>query len=121
MGNEHIVLGQWGERTALSFLTSAQYTILETNFRAPRAEIDIIARQSDTICFIEVKTRKSIRKGRACESVTPEKQKKIILGATLYLQKKRLMDSKVRFDVIEVYQKENQPEINHIKHAFQAG
>jgi putative endonuclease len=120
-GNRKI-LGQQGETAAISFLEKKRYIILETNYRTRTAEIDIIARKSDDncICFIEVKTRRNYKKGLPKESVTPVKQKKIITGALVYLKKKKLINSKVRFDVIEVLKKDNRYKVNLIKHAFQS-
>jgi putative endonuclease len=120
MGNKRLILGRSGEAAALSFLKKHGYHILETNWRARQAEIDIIAKQKDTLCFIEVKTRQTLNKGLPREAVTPLKQRKILTGATLYLKKNKLFDSKIRFDVIEVFKKDNQFDIQLIPHAFQA-
>ena len=121
MGDDRKKLGYRGETAAVSFLKSNGFSILETNYRTKPAEIDIIARDQDVLCFIEVKTRRSIKKGLPRESVTPAKQKKIILGATFYLKEKKIMDSRIRFDVIEVLEKNDALDINIIKNAFQTG
>ncbi|RLC00565.1 MAG: YraN family protein [Deltaproteobacteria bacterium] len=113
-------LGLRGETAAASFLQTHGFTILETNYRTKPAEIDIIAKDKDFLCFIEVKTRRSIKKGLPRESVNHSKQKKIILGATFYLKEKKLYDSRIRFDVIEVLEKKGTFDINLIKNAFQA-
>ncbi len=55
MVSEKQTLGQQGERAAISFLKTRGFTILETNYRTKPAEIDIIAKDNDCICFIEVK------------------------------------------------------------------
>jgi putative endonuclease len=120
MTDKRKTLGQNGEQAAISFLQTHGFTILETNYRTKPAEIDIIAKDNDCICFIEVKTRQSLKMGLPRESVNYSKQKKIILGATFYLKDKKLMNSKVRFDVVEVYKKNNHFDINIIKNAFQA-
>ncbi|MBU1342026.1 MAG: YraN family protein [Proteobacteria bacterium] len=113
-------LGHHGETAAAFFLKSKGFTILETNYRTKPAEIDIIARDDDTICFIEVKTRGSLKKGLPKESVTVSKQKKILLGACFYLKQKKWENSRIRFDVVEVYKKQDGFDINLIKNAFQA-
>lgn len=112
-------LGHKGEKAARSFLQTQGFTILETNFRTKSAEIDIIARENNTLCFIEVKTRRSLKKGLPKESVTPAKQKKIILGTRIYLKETKQMDSRVRFDVVEVYEQGEDFLFNLIKNAFQ--
>ncbi len=115
------ILGKQGEKAAQAFLQTRGFTILETNFRTKPAEIDIIARENNCICFIEVKTRQSLKKGLPKESITPAKQKKIILGACFYLKKTNQMSERIRFDVIEVYLDKGKFDINLIKNAFQAG
>jgi len=120
MRDERKNLGHRGETAAISFVQTKGFTILETNYRTKIAEIDIIAKDKDCICFIEVKTRRSVKKGLPKESITYSKQKKIILGATFYLKEKNQMNSKVRFDVIEVLENKGSFAINLIKNAFQA-
>ncbi|MBT7260412.1 MAG: YraN family protein, partial [Desulfobacula sp.] len=90
-----------------------------TNYRTKIAEIDIIAKDRDCLCFIEVKTRRSLKKGLPKESITRSKQKKIILGACFYLKEKKQENSRVRFDVVEVIEKKGCFDINLIKNAFQ--
>jgi len=121
MSHDRKALGNRGESSAVAFLQAHGFKILETNFWTRAAEIDIIAMDHETLCFIEVKTRRSIKKGLPKESITRSKQNKIILGASFYLRKNRLLESKIRFDVIEVLEKDDQFEFNLIKHAFQAG
>lgn len=113
-------LGSLGEKIAASYLENLNYTILESNYRTRHAEIDIIAKDDDTLCFIEVKTRRSSRKGLAKEAITTAKQKKIILGARGYLTAEKIINTRIRFDVVEVYQKNGRLTANLIKHAFEA-
>ncbi|MBU8912085.1 MAG: YraN family protein [Desulfobacterales bacterium] len=112
-------LGHRGETAAISFLQTRGFTILEVNYRTKSAEIDIIAKDKNCICFVEVKTRRSLKKGLPRESVNYSKQKKIILGASFYLKEKKQMNSRVRFDVVEVLEKNGAFDINLIKNAFQ--
>ncbi len=113
-------LGRHGEIAATNFLRAKEFKILETNYRTKLAEIDIIAKDNNCICFIEVKTRRSLKKGLPRESVTYSKQKKIIMGASFYLKEKKIMNSRIRFDVVEVYKNDNDFDISIIKNAFQA-
>lgn len=121
MANERLRLGQTGEKKALTYLKKHGYTILETNFRTRFAEIDIIARHKEALCFIEVKTRKTLTKGLPREAVTYHKQQKIIQAALFYLQKNKLVDPKIQFDVVEVIHPDKDCHINLIQNAFQAG
>ena len=120
MTNERKKLGQRGEKAAIVSLQTKGFIILETGYRTQAAEIDIIAKDGECICFIEVKTRSSYKKGLPKESVTLAKQRKIITGAQFYLKEKILFNSKIRFDVIEVLENRGCCTINLIKHAFLA-
>lgn len=111
--NTHI-LGVEGETRATEYLHQQNYKILERNFKTHIGEVDIIANDNDITVFIEVKDRQTKRFGMPREAVTFYKQNKIRLVATQYLQKHKLLDSKVRFDVVEILG----DEITHIKNAF---
>ena len=114
-------IGNFGEKAAARLLRRKGYKILERNYTACGAEIDIIARRKNVTAFVEVKTRNTKHLGqeiaRPASSVTPEKQRKIIKVASYYNSHNR-PDTRLRFDVIEVYTEgENiRPKINEIKH-----
>lgn len=113
-------IGDFGEDKAAEFLENCGMTVLKRNYHARVGEIDIIAKDNDTIVFAEVKTRLSKDYGTPAEFVDFRKQEKIIKTAVYYLGTD---DIDMRFDVIEVmYEiKEQVPkvtEINHIKSAF---
>ncbi len=95
-------LGRQGEITAGSYLLQKGYRILHRNYRYRRNEIDIIAVDKQTLCFIEVKTRSSDTKGHPLEAVTPEKQKEIIRAASAYLAGLTGTEPDCRFDVIAI-------------------
>ncbi len=111
-------LGDWGEQAACDFLTSSGYEIVTRNYRTARGEIDIIARDGDTLVFVEVKTAKSLRMGHPTTWVTPKKQQQIGAMAAAYLAEKQLIDVECRFDVIGVVRRRAKPEIKHIINAF---
>lgn len=115
-------LGKKGELAARKFLLSRGYKVLASNFSTPQFEIDIIARDNDTLCFIEVKTRTGVKKGLPREGVTTAKQKKIIMGAQYYLSKNKITNTRLRFDVVEVLYKDGSHtacDITLIPNAFQ--
>lgn len=113
--------GNLGEEIAENFLIESGYTILDKNFRCKIGEIDIIAREGNYICFIEVKTRYGDLFGSPCEAVTYSKQQKINKVAQFYIMKKKLFKFFFRFDVIEVILNKNDDNysIKFIKDAFQ--
>lgn len=108
------IVGKKGEILAEKYLIKNNYKILEVNYSTKIGEIDIIAKKDDVIVFVEVKLRNSTKFGFPREAVTPTKQRHIIRVATSYLQKKSLLESKVRFDVIEILN----GQITHIENAF---
>ena len=115
-------IGERGEKVAADFLYRKGYTLLEKNYRTRTAEIDIIAKEGDCICFVEVKTRTTLKKGLPKESVHNLKQQKLISGASFYLKEKRLNNQRVRFDVVEIFftngTPDKNPKITLIKNAF---
>ena len=108
------VLGVEGETLAKQFLIDNGYKIIALNYKTKIGEIDIVAKTGDTTVFVEVKDRKTKRFGMPREAVTPYKQNKIKLVATQYMLSHKLMDSKVRFDCIEILGYT----ITHIQNAF---
>ena len=112
--------GSYGEFLARQYLKTLGYRILEENFRNKLGEIDLIAQDGQTICFVEVKTRQSLGTGQPYEAVTPWKIRKLSRMATSYLKYKyHSLEIPARFDVISIVQgKEIPPEIKHIKNAF---
>lgn len=113
-------LGQSGEEAALEYFRRRKYEILRRGFRFQRGEIDIIARDRETLVFIEVKTRQRWEHGRPEESVTPAKQRRIRRVAEAYLALNNLPDIPCRFDILSLYFRENEGyAIHHIRDAFQ--
>ena len=113
-------IGNFGEDKAAEYLESQGISVLKRNFHARCGEIDIIAKDGETIVFCEVKTRLSKAFGTPSEYVDYKKQEKIIKTALYYLGND---DTDMRFDVIEVMYKLTGDlmtvlEINHIKSAF---
>ena len=109
-------MGGQGEADAQAYLTQKGLDVVETNYRRRTGEIDLVARQGETVVFVEVKRRVNLRYGRPAEAVTRAKQARILRTALLYLQEKCLWDCPVRFDVIEMLP----GTIRHIENAFDA-
>jgi len=95
-------LGKAGEKRIAQYLQKRGWTILETNFRYRKKEIDIIARKDEIISFIEVKTRRHSGFGMGMEAVDWLKQKTIIQVARYYLEKHNITEALVRFDVASI-------------------
>lgn len=114
---ETLERGAEGEEKAARFLENLGYKIIERNFKVKSGEIDIIALDKDEIAFVEVKLRKDKSFGTASEAVDEYKQEKIKSAAEHFYYEGKYRDYQPRFDVIEVYTKEDI--INHYVNAFE--
>jgi len=94
--------GIHGERLARDFLSKKGYRIVDTNFRCPQGEIDIIARDKDCLVFVEVRTKKSLSFGTPEESITPAKMERLRATANHYLQTHDDLPPLWRIDVVAV-------------------
>ena len=110
--------GQEWEDLAEKRLKSEGYRILDRNFRTKVGELDFVARDGPTLCFIEVKGRRSLRFGAPAEAVTLEKQRRISRAAEAYLQGKRLSESVCRFDVVSITEAEEGERVEIFRDAF---
>lgn len=111
-------LGKEGEELAVRFLKKTGYRILERNYVCKLGEIDIIAKEKDTLTFIEVKTRTSNLYGPPQLSVTSSKQMQLSKAALYFLKEKRLGEVKARFDVVAIVLGPRGEEIELIRDAF---
>ncbi len=94
--------GKLGEKLAQDFLKKKGYTILETNYRCPRVEIDIIARHEDCLVFVEVRTKTSSGFGSPEESITPIKIRHLERAAMYYLQNHTNLPELWRLDLVAI-------------------
>ena len=95
--------GAKAEAIACWFLGQQGYDILEQNFYTKVGEIDIIAKEGQTLVFVEVKYRKDDKKGYPAQAVDQRKQQKIRKSAMIYLKKNHLsFEQQMRFDVVEI-------------------
>lgn len=98
----HLLLGRIGERKAVRYLRKLGFVILATNYRTPLGEIDIIAREENTLAFVEVKTRSSAHYGLPQEAVDRRKQHKLSRMAHAFLNDRGGQEMACRFDVVAV-------------------
>lgn len=118
MKKNNISTGAKGEETAANFLKRKGYTILAQNYKADRCEIDIIAKDKETLVFVEVKTRKSNAYGYPEEAVTPAKQRNMVRAAEVYIEENQ-WKGEIRFDIVSlVPHPEGTFSIYHICDAF---
>lgn len=109
-------IGSIGESAACAALKKAGLHVLTRNYRRSTGEIDVIAQDRNTIVFVEVKQRSTVRYGQPAEAVNRTKMQRIARTALLYLAENGLDDAPMRFDIMEVLP----DEIRHIPNAFDA-
>lgn len=96
-------IGDVYEEKAVEYLKNHGYFIICRNFQCRLGEVDIIAREGGSLVFIEVKYRKTSRKGRPEEAVTLAKQRKICRMADYYRMQRGYGDGiSCRFDVVAI-------------------
>lgn len=116
---EHNEIGKKGENLAVEYLQNKGYKILHRNWIHQKNEIDIIASLSDTVVFVEVKTRTSDYWGNPEDAISENKIKRIVDAAEHYLNECTDLEC-ARFDVISILLKNGRIEIEHIEDAFLA-
>jgi putative endonuclease len=112
--------GAEGEERACAYLRGRGLAILERNFRCRVGEIDIVAREGDSVVFVEVKERGDPSHGAAVEAVTPSKRRRVIRAAQLWAARHGASESDVRFDVVGIDWGPEGPVLRHERAAFDA-
>lgn len=118
---DHLELGKKGEEHALQYLRGKGYTILETNWRSGKLEVDIIAEdiEKKQLVIVEVKTRMSNYIMEPEIAVDRQKQRFLVTAANRYVQYKNIQ-LETRFDIIAITIVKGQMQLNHIEDAFYA-
>jgi putative endonuclease len=115
---ERLELGKDGEDLALKKVESLGYQCIARNYRCSVGELDLVARDGETLVFIEIKTRKGKSLDYAKEAVHARKQRQMSKVALAYMKKTGCEDAKARFDVVVIHQKGTEREIEVIRNAF---
>jgi putative endonuclease len=109
-------MGILGERIASAFLAVKGFEILETNFRYARREIDILARDGDSLVAVEVKLRRGSRYGTAAQAIDEKKlgRVRVALHGVVAAWETRLAP---RIDVVAIDIDEDMASmvVNHLK------
>ena len=95
-----VSIGNLGEEAAVKAIKKQGYKIIERNYRTKMGEIDIIARDGEYTCFIEVRLRKNNDFGSPADTIDVRKQQKLIRTAKYYAAAKKIYDSPMRFDAV---------------------
>jgi putative endonuclease len=95
-------VGKFGEEVAVQHLLSAGMAVLDRNWRSRTGEIDVVARDGDSLVFCEVKTRRGATCGTPAEAVSPVKARRLRDLAVQWLADSGIHARLLRFDVVEV-------------------
>lgn len=115
---QHNELGKWGEDMAAKFLEEKGYHIVACDWKDNHKDIDIVAIDTDTLVFVEVKTRRNDYFLQPEQAVNGKKIKNITLAANRFI-KMHQIDLQIRFDIISIVgTDESNCKINHIEDAF---
>jgi putative endonuclease len=115
---ERLDLGRLGEDLALKKIKSLGYKCIVRNYRCPLGEVDLIAKDGDTLVFIEIKTRRDRSLGYAKESINARKKRQLSKVALAYMKSHDVAEAKSRFDVVAVHIRESKHEIEVVRNAF---
>lgn len=111
--------GAWGEGVAAEYLLDAGMILLDRNWRCRDGELDIIAREAETIVFCEVKTRRSDAFGPPAGAVVGQKARRLRRLAAQWLAQRSEPVAEIRFDVICVMpSRQGAPVIEHLRGAL---
>ena len=112
--------GAAGEAAAEDFLKLSGYRIVARHVRTKVGELDLVALDGETLCFIEIKARATAEFGRAIEAVGPQKQRRLAKAALLFLAQIR-SQRPCRFDVLGLDRgRDGAWSFTLVKHAFDA-
>jgi putative endonuclease len=117
----HLVTGERGERAAFFWLQRQGYTVVARGWHSSRArgDLDLIAWEADTLCFIEVKTRTTRAVAPAYLAVDRDKRRTLRRLARHYMRQLPNRDVPARFDVLSIYFEAGKPPAYELMpHAF---
>ena len=106
-------LGRHGEDIAARHLTSVGMVVLDRNWRCEAGELDIVARDGDTLVVCEVKTRSGTAYGSPLEAVTDDKAARLRRLAARWLSEHRVRPAGVRIDLVGVLRPGRGPAVVH--------
>lgn len=118
MTRERLDLGKWGEDLALKKVKKLGYKCIARNYRCPVGEVDLIAKDGDTLVFIEIKTRRGRSLGYAKEAVNQRKRRQLSKVALAFMKANGCSETRARFDVVVINHDGVSQEIEVVRNAF---
>ena len=110
------ILGQTGERMAADFLEDRGIRVIDSNWRCPSGEIDLVALDGGELVIVEVKTRRSRRYGDPLEALTQAKLSRLRTLAVLWAREHQYVGGSLRIDALGiVIDTAGPPSFDHLK------
>jgi putative endonuclease len=114
--------GRRSERAAAKYLRRQRFRILGRNLDDRMGEIDLLALDGQTLVVVEVRSSETKTFEELAATVNYDKQKRLTNAILRFVQRRKLWDVGVRFDVLALRWPAGarEPEVRHYRHAFQA-
>jgi putative endonuclease len=112
--------GRRAEEAAAAWLERQGFEVLARNHATRRGEVDLVCREGETVCFVEVRARTSAGHGTPAETVTAAKARRVVAAATDWAARNGGLDRSVRFDVVAVDLSAGRPRFTLHRGAFDA-
>src|SRR5512137_430363 len=112
--------GHRAEALAERFLAGLGYRTLARNHATRQGEVDLICREGDVTCFVEVRSRTGLAQGSPLETVGPAKARRVVAAATDWAARHGALDAPLRFDVVAVVFDGGTPRFELVRGAFDA-
>jgi putative endonuclease len=112
--------GREAERLAAEFLSAQGFEILARNHATRRGEVDLVCRDGEVVCFVEVRSRAGDAQGGPEETVGPRKALRVVAAAKDWALRNDALERAIRFDVVAVTFEAPSPRIDHFRAAFDA-
>jgi putative endonuclease len=111
-------LGRRAEALAERYLAGLGYQTLARNHATRLGEVDLVCREGEFICFIEVRSRTSAAQGSPMETVTTAKARRVVAAATDWAARNGALEQPLRFDVVGVLLDDVDPRFELVRGAF---
>lgn len=114
-------LGREAEDLAASYLGARGFTVVARNHAVRRGEVDLVCREGEVLCFVEVRSRSSSAHGGPEETIDRRKARRVVAAAHDWMLRNGGADHEIRFDVVAVtFSSEGLPRVEHFRGAFDA-
>lgn len=112
--------GRAAEGAAAAFLEGQGLRVLARNHATRTGEVDLVCEEGGTLCFVEVRSRRSEEHGAPAETITAAKARRVARAAEDWASRNGALERPIRFDVVAVTLGEGGPAFEHIRAAFDA-